>query len=371
MIASVTLCCLVLTPAAAQTDPTVPALRVDVSPSNAQPGATIEAALKLFNVTNLYGLQVRCQVDPTFLTGVNHTDGDAFSQSSSYFVDTGFKADGSWLVAASRLQPNPALSGNMIAFKLNYTAQKVGSGTIVCTALGADTIGNGIPLQVINGSVTISPVSATVTPLPVSPTPTGVTLTPTVEQPTATFTPTPAPTDTPTSSPTPSATPTATIPPEITPEQTVSPALVTTISGVAQYQNRPDNSGIKVELLDVNQTALAQVVTKVSGAYTFTDVPSGTYTVRLSAPQNLTLVKTASVPGDGKTVDVGTLILIAGDTNNDDKVDITDASLVGANFTVSVPPAPAPADVTADNTINIRDLVLVGSNFGLKGPIQK
>ena len=76
-----------------------------------------------------------------------------------------------------------------------------------------------------------------------------------------------------------------------------------------------------------------------------------------------------TVDADGQSVDVGVITLPAGDTDNSGTVDIADAGLIGANFGVDVPPAPADADLNMDAIIDIRDLVLVGGNFGKIGPV--
>jgi hypothetical protein len=308
---------------------------VDVAPASATVGSKVDVSLSLFNVSNLYGLQAQCAVDPTILAGVSRSDGDGFNAKNSFFVDNGFKSDGKWTVAASRLQPNPAISGNATAFKLTYNVLKAGSTAVNCSIVGVDINGKTMSLQVINGSFG-GAVAGQDTPAPTL-LPTEVVITP------------------PPGSPTPAMTPPA--------------SGASTISGVAQYQNRPDNSGIKVQVFSAADTTkpLAEVVTKADGAYSFTDVPAGSYGILLSSADHLSVTKTVAVQSDGQTVDAGTLVLPAGDTDGNGKIDLADASLVGANFTVSVPPAPNMADINAD----VRDLVLIGGNFGKQGPVTK
>ncbi len=57
---------------------------------------------------------------------------------------------------------------------------------------------------------------------------------------------------------------------------------------------------------------------------------------------------------------------MAGDIDNNGVIDLADASLIGANYRVQVPPAPAQADLDHDGFVNLVDLVLVGKNFGKK-----
>jgi hypothetical protein len=74
--------------------------------------------------------------------------------------------------------------------------------------------------------------------------------------------------------------------------------------------------------------------------------------------------------GSGKTVGIGPLktalsklVLLGGDANDDDMIDIGDAALIGGQFGMS-PPTNPQADINADNTVNILDLALMGGNFG-------
>jgi hypothetical protein len=274
--------------------------------------------------------------------------GDGFNNDNSFFVDSGFKGDdGSWTVAASRLSPHPAISGSMVAYSLFYIAQAQGSTPVNCTVLAVNSNGQEIPLQVINGSygngVPPQPTEATAAPTE-PPTATPVTMEP--------ATATPLPTE-----------PT-TEPPTATPEVGVA----SSITGVVSYQNAPDNAGITVQLL-AGETAVNETVTGADGAFAFNDVAAGTYTIRFVAPQHLAATLPVNVDGSGQAIDLGTISLIAGDTDDDGKVDILDATFVGANFDVGVPPAPSNADMNRDAQVNISDLVLVGSNFGQTGPV--
>jgi glucose/arabinose dehydrogenase len=315
--------------------PTGPTLLVDVIPAAGNPGDTMIVALNLVNVTDVYGLQARCTVDPAVLSGIGHAEGDGFASGSSFFVDGGYQPDGSWLVAVTRLEPAPPISGIVTAFSLLYSVQDMGSSAVTCSALAVDQDGRELPLTVVNGSFNGAPTEPTVTTEPVHD------LTPTPE-PTLTETPTPAPT---------------------------LPAGQSTVGGTAAYQNRPDNTGITVQLIGLDGTVIAETLTAADGAFSFTAVPLGVQTLRLSAPQHLTLERAVIVETDGQTVTLDNTVLLAGDADGNGLIDALDATLIGANFDVSVPPAPANADMNADGLVNITDLVLVGSNFGLTAPV--
>jgi hypothetical protein len=158
--------------------------------------------------------------------------------------------------------------------------------------------------------------------------------------------------------------------PEVTPELTLTPGGMSIVGGLAAYQNRLEDAGIKAELLGVDDAVIAETLTGADGVYVFSEVPLGTYTVRLSAPQHITLLQpNVLVETDGQVVDLGTDMLPAGDVDNSGLVDLIDATLVGANFNIEVPPAPFEPDLNADGYVNIVDLVLVGGNLGLQSPV--
>jgi hypothetical protein len=313
--------------------PSGPAVQIEVNPATAQPGAAISVTLNLINVTDLYGLQAQCAVNPTVLQGQGHADGAGFNGSNSFFADQGFQADGAWLIAASRLRPTAPIAGTMTAFSLNYAVLSANNSAVTCTVLGVNADGETVPLQIINGSFNgVGQGQGMATPTPVIP----------------------------------SATP---VPPTTIPSTlTAMPATAKSIQGVATYQNRKDNAGITVQISAQNQV-LAQVVTNANGVFRFTDVPAGTYTITLSAPQHLSLVYTVTMDANGNPVDLGQGVLRAGDTDGSKLIDLVDAAFIGANFNITAPPAPANADLNGDGQVNIADLALVGSNFGLIGPM--
>lgn len=304
--------------------PTGPAVRIDVNPPIANPGEQIDVQLSLFNMAGLYGLQSRCEVDPAILEGVARADAgvDGFNNANSFFVDSGFDAtSGLWLVAASRLQPNPEISGNTTAFRLSYRVKAAGSSPINCQVTGVDANGRELPFEVIAGAYSSTTASEAVT---------------------------------------------ASVPVEIT-EVPLSEQFAS-LAGTAAHQNRPDDAGIRVQLL-MDGAVVAETLTLTNGAYQLADIPAGTYTLRTAAPQHLPLVKEVIVDTTGQIIDLGSSTLPAGDTDDNGTVDVLDATLIGANFDVQTPPAPANSDLNGDGVVNIKDLVLVGSNFALTGPI--
>jgi endo-1,4-beta-xylanase len=293
------------------TEPTTPTIVVET-----KDGAQVSVTFKLYQVTNVYGLEVSCQSDPNALQGASHVESDSFNGKNSFFIDQGYNAaNGNWKIAASRLYPNKPISGNMTAFAVNYTPKTAGNHTVNCTVLAVDQNGRDLPLPVVNGLMPAMDVLQDPTQEPL------------------------------------------TMPQQI--------SALSTISGTVSYQNREDNAGISVNLIDSSGTMLDNVMTDASGTYTFVDVPPGNYTIEAAAPQHLKFDEAVQLSDSNNSLQLGTATLRAGDTDNNGVIDISDAGLIGANLNLEVPLAPANADMNQDNEINIADLVLVGANFGM------
>lgn len=317
--------------------PNGPAVVIDVKPATATPGQTVTLDVYVYEVKNLYGMQVECQVDPAVLTGAARSDGDAFNASNSFFIDNGYQPSGKWAVAASRLQPAAPINGTMKAFSMTYNVLSAGDGKVNCTLLAVDANGKLLNLQLLVGSYSSSGAAQ-----------------PTVQ---------------PTTQPTAVVTAEPTV--ELTPVGTGEPAPMGTVSGVAAFQNRTDNAGITVSLYSITGGLVSEVTTDAAGAFSFADVVPGEYRLLLRAPQHIPVIAVAIMSAEGTAVDAGSLTLHSGDTDDNGVVDVLDATFIGANFGVDAPPAPGNADLNADLSIDIADLVLVGGNFGAESPLNQ
>jgi hypothetical protein len=133
------------------------------------------------------------------------------------------------------------------------------------------------------------------------------------------------------------------------------------IGGVATHQGQTTHEGITV-------TATGAVTvsgpTNGSGDFLIGELRAGDYSLQADAPRYLPSCTTVSglLPGEARTVPATTLR--GGDSNDDDVVNIGDATLVAANFSTT-PPGDERADINADGTVDVRDLAILGGNYEL------
>jgi len=136
------------------------------------------------------------------------------------------------------------------------------------------------------------------------------------------------------------------------------------ITGIVNLERTELRAGIVVELSGLSSPA----VTKSDGAYTIESVPPGTYTIRAFAPGYLSAERQGVQILPGHTIQLPPLTLVGGDANGDNRINISDLTIVGSNFG-QCPPGDMWADLTKDGCVNLSDLVLVGQNFGRQGPL--
>jgi len=182
------------------------------------------------------------------------------------------------------------------------------------------------------------------------------------------------PTQTPMASATPTATRTGTAPltptgtatpsqtPSATPTET-SPPPAGTLRGRVTLERRASNAGAQVEV------AGRTVFTGPTGEYTVADIPAGTYTLTIRRQSYLRTWRSVTVIA-GQVQDLPEVTLLAGDVNQDDHIELADATLIGQAWN-SVPDAShwdPRADITGDRQVNVLDMVAVQFNWDRVGP---
>lgn len=134
------------------------------------------------------------------------------------------------------------------------------------------------------------------------------------------------------------------------------------VGGVLTLQGRTNHSGIVVTSSGGRQTQ-----TQADGSFTVPAADNLTFRFPgyLSAQADVQTFLAQNQGATGQAVSLGSLTLLAGDLNGDNRIDILDLAYI-AKFYGS---GDALADLNADGTVNIMDLVLAAGNYGRQGPL--
>jgi len=150
-----------------------------------------------------------------------------------------------------------------------------------------------------------------------------------------------------------------------TAQMTVQAALMQ-VAGQIGAPLRADSAGIVVVLTLPDGTS-QQTMTDAAGNFAFANLAPGNYRVDAGVVGYLSSQTTFTLNQDQNLV-LPSAMLVGGDTNQDNKIDLTDAALIAANFDSSS--IVAGADLNHDGIVDIRDLTAIGAFFGLSGPTQ-
>ncbi len=134
------------------------------------------------------------------------------------------------------------------------------------------------------------------------------------------------------------------------------------IAGILTLQGRTHHSGIVVVGSGGQQTQ-----TQADGSFT---VPAAdnlkfSFPGYLSAQADVQTFLAQNQGATGQAVNLGSLTLLAGDLNADNRVDILDLATIAKVYSSG----DTLADLNADGTVNILDLVLAAGNYGRQGPL--
>lgn len=203
------------------------------------PGGTTEVALRIENVTRLYGAEVHLAFDPNHLEiqdadpakpGVQIKAG-AFPAPDFVVQNQADNVQGTIDYAVSQMAPRPAIDGGGVLATI--TVKTKGEGTSRLTFTGvklANPDGEQIPVEALSGEIVAAVGAVSVPPMPAveeSPTATPIVLATPLPTPELTAVPSPTQaTPTPTATVAPTATPSPT-PAQVTPTATPPPPTVT------------------------------------------------------------------------------------------------------------------------------------------------
>jgi hypothetical protein len=145
---------------------------------------------------------------------------------------------------------------------------------------------------------------------------------------------------------------------------TVEPVQVGSISGNVTLAVLGNAEGISLVLLRPDGQTLNLPI-GMDGAFLFANMDPGAYALEAGASGHLKARAEFTLAG-GQNLVLSSAVLIAGDTNGDNLIDLSDAVLIAANF--DGPATVQQADLNHDGWIDVRDLALIGADFGHTGP---
>jgi len=143
----------------------------------------------------------------------------------------------------------------------------------------------------------------------------------------------------------------------------------TSISGVVDLQGRDNDSGAVVNVPPGTLYVGGTDTTDAWGRYGINNITDGSYLVAIEMARYLDAAATVGISGE--TLVLNPVKLLGGDVDDNDVIEINDASAIGGAFG-TVPGDTywnASADINNDGVINILDLVLMGGNYGLTSPV--
>ncbi|MGM0564784.1 MAG: carboxypeptidase regulatory-like domain-containing protein [Pseudomonadota bacterium] len=257
---------------------------------------------------SIYGVEVSCSiVDETLLPVVSGQYGDIFDQGERLEVPQAISSNGdNWSGAMSLKAPATAVTVQDAWFATVDMSVMPTSGvaTITCSGLAADINGNPIDLGSDTETITLDD---------------GI---------------------------------------------HCLQGACTNVAGVVTYPFLGDHSGIEVSITTADGTVLT-TTTGQNGEYSFESIRDGEYSVSYESPEYVQECTAVNID-EGEYAPIADKVMIAGDINNDDVIDISDFSLLAAQFGLNSGDEEfdASVDLNNDGSINIQDLVILGSHLG-------
>ncbi|MEM7798449.1 MAG: hypothetical protein AAF633_04590, partial [Chloroflexota bacterium] len=154
---------------------------------------------------------------------------------------------------------------------------------------------------------------------------------------------------------------------------TVTGAVTTSLTGTVNFEGYTDNSG---EILSVRffasgastpAYAFTPTTSDAQGTFLVSDIEPGDYSVEVKLSNSLQKALNMTIVSGSNSQDFGTLL--AGDSNNNNTVEISDFSILASSFNKSSGDVGYVdgADFTGDNIVNLGDFSLLANNFNTSG----
>jgi len=146
-------------------------------------------------------------------------------------------------------------------------------------------------------------------------------------------------------------------------------ANIASVTGTVSMQGRTYRGGVLFTLAGDFGFGpyYATSVDALSNNVAFANLASGTYTITVTQARYLDVTADLGAQIDlSSTQTIAALELKAGDADDDNNIDVDDASIVGGQYKQ---PSPTNGDINFDGIVNIQDLALVGSNYDVTSAI--
>jgi len=145
-----------------------------------------------------------------------------------------------------------------------------------------------------------------------------------------------------------------------------STPVACSLEGTVQLQGRPGapNPLGAVPLTVTVGEITHNVTADEAGRFSLTGLPCGTYDVTVKSEQALSKRHGDALFSSGIATVIDFGVLLVGDANGDDRVNINDFSILATGF---YPAFDNRADFNGDGVVNISDFSLLASNFGKAG----
>jgi uncharacterized protein (DUF2141 family) len=139
-------------------------------------------------------------------------------------------------------------------------------------------------------------------------------------------------------------------------------AQIGALKGRVFLDGRLNHSGAKVSA----EPGGHEVLTLPDGGFELSALPAGNYTVDVRKTSYLRAGDRNFTATGGSTLALPNVMLLGGDCNNNDTIDITDGAIASASFGFGTGQVgfDARADINGDGVVDIFDLVMIGNNFG-------
>lgn len=147
---------------------------------------------------------------------------------------------------------------------------------------------------------------------------------------------------------------------------TITIAFFGSLAGTVAQQGSLDHPNITISATNTDTNATHTSATDREGNFDIPELIAGNYNIQADAERYLPSCTSADISAEQVTT-LSPATLRGGDVNDDEIINIADASLLTGVFGENAPPADIRADINNDGVVNIQDFSILGGNYQLAG----